>query len=97
MYIHVYSYDSDIPKTFHNELRCVAQRSCYPKIEPWFRVTMLTSMKGRGFSSFAKYTRFGDGECLQIEQTFQDSSVIISCWVDDSHDKLFKAKLGTHF
>ncbi|XP_059196367.1 plancitoxin-1-like [Centropristis striata] len=59
-YIHAYSYDSDIPTTFHNELRCVAQRECYPKKEPWFRVQNLTSMNGRGFVSFAKYTRFGD-------------------------------------
>ncbi|KAM6938696.1 deoxyribonuclease-2-alpha-like [Lycodopsis pacificus] len=59
-YIHAYSYDSDIPTTFHNDLRCVAQRSCYPKKEPWFSVKILTSMNGRKFSSFAKYTRFGD-------------------------------------
>ncbi|XP_070817527.1 plancitoxin-1-like [Chaetodon trifascialis] len=59
-YIHAYSYDSDIPKTFHNELRCVAQRRCYPKKEPWFNVMKLTSARGREFSSFAKYTRFGD-------------------------------------
>ncbi|XP_032382449.1 plancitoxin-1 isoform X1 [Etheostoma spectabile] len=59
-YIHAYSYDSDIPKTFHKELRCVAQRDCYPKQEPWFRVKMLTSTKGHNFTSFAKYTRFRD-------------------------------------
>ncbi|XP_039667047.1 deoxyribonuclease-2-beta-like isoform X3 [Perca fluviatilis] len=59
-YIHAYSYDSDIPTTFHKELQCVAQRSCYPKKEPWFRVKMLTSMTGHNFSSFAKYTRFWD-------------------------------------
>uniref|UniRef100_A0A8C4I7E0 Deoxyribonuclease-2-alpha n=1 Tax=Dicentrarchus labrax TaxID=13489 RepID=A0A8C4I7E0_DICLA len=65
-YIHAYPYDSAIPTTFPNELRCVAQRSCYPKKEPWTRVKNLTSMNGRDFSSFAKYTRFGDGECLHI-------------------------------
>lgn len=59
-YIHAYSFDSSIPTTFHNELRCVAQRSCYPKNEPWFRIKMLTSMKGGHFYSYAKYTRFGD-------------------------------------
>ncbi|XP_051231937.1 deoxyribonuclease-2-alpha isoform X1 [Dicentrarchus labrax] len=59
-YIHAYPYDSAIPTTFPNELRCVAQRSCYPKKEPWTRVKNLTSMNGRDFSSFAKYTRFGD-------------------------------------
>nr|ACQ58151.1 Deoxyribonuclease-2-alpha precursor [Anoplopoma fimbria] len=57
-YIHAYSYGYDIPTTFHAELRCVAQRSCYPEKEPWFRVKELTSMNGRPFSSFAKYTRF---------------------------------------
>lgn len=75
MYIHAYSYDSDIPTTFYKELQCVAQRDCYPKRKPWFRVKELTSMAGRTFSSLAKYKRFGDGECLQLEHTFQDSSV----------------------
>lgn len=64
-YIHAYSYDFDIPTTFRKELQCVAQRSCLPKKEPWFRVTMLTSMKGHNFSSFVKYNRFRDGECLK--------------------------------
>ncbi|XP_036970234.1 deoxyribonuclease-2-alpha-like [Acanthopagrus latus] len=59
-YIHAYSFDSDIPTTFHNELRCVAQRSCYPKKAPWYHVMNLTSMAGKHFLSFAKYTRFGD-------------------------------------
>ncbi|XP_037325206.2 deoxyribonuclease-2-alpha-like [Pungitius pungitius] len=60
-YIHPYSYDYDIPTTFHNELRCVAQRDkCYPTKEPWFRVKTLTSVHGRKFTSIAKYTRFGD-------------------------------------
>ncbi|XP_041792092.1 deoxyribonuclease-2-alpha-like [Chelmon rostratus] len=59
-YIHAYSYDFDVPTTFHNELRCVAQRSCYPKREPWSNVMTLTSMRGHRFTSFAKYTRFGD-------------------------------------
>uniref|UniRef100_A0A4W6E4P2 Deoxyribonuclease-2-alpha n=1 Tax=Lates calcarifer TaxID=8187 RepID=A0A4W6E4P2_LATCA len=62
-----YSYDSDIPKTFPNELRCVAQRSCYPKKKPWFREKMLTSLNGQQFHSFAKYKRFGDGECSQFQ------------------------------
>ncbi|KAK2835453.1 hypothetical protein Q5P01_015937 [Channa striata] len=60
MYIHAYSYDSELPKTFYNELQCVAQRSCYPKKEPWFRVVTLTSLKGTNFHSFVKYKRFGD-------------------------------------
>ncbi|XP_040896016.1 deoxyribonuclease-2-alpha-like [Toxotes jaculatrix] len=59
-FIHAYSYDSDIPTTFQNELRCVAQRTCLPKKEPWFRETTLTSVKGHNFHSFAKYKRFGD-------------------------------------
>ncbi|XP_026201071.1 deoxyribonuclease-2-alpha-like [Anabas testudineus] len=59
-YIHAYSYDSDIPTTFYNELRCVAQRTCYPKKEPWRRKITLTSLNGHDFISFAKYKRFGD-------------------------------------
>ncbi|XP_071344053.1 deoxyribonuclease-2-alpha-like [Trachinotus anak] len=59
-YIHAYSYDSALPTTFPNELQCVAQRSCYPKKEPWSRVKTLTSVGGQKFHSFAKYKRFGD-------------------------------------
>ncbi|MEQ2217980.1 hypothetical protein XENOCAPTIV_027364 [Xenoophorus captivus] len=59
-YIHAFSFDSDIPKTFHEELRCVAQRSCYPKNKPWFSVKRLSSTRGHSFTSFAKYTHFGD-------------------------------------
>ncbi|XP_038571699.1 deoxyribonuclease-2-alpha-like isoform X1 [Micropterus salmoides] len=87
MYIHVYSYDSDIPKTFHNELRCVAQRSCYPKIEPWFRVTMLTSMKGRGFSSFAKYTRFRDDLYSGLIGNYLKQNLYVKSW-GKMHDPL---------
>ncbi|XP_054903979.1 deoxyribonuclease-2-alpha-like [Poeciliopsis prolifica] len=60
MYIHAYPFDSEMPTTFHEELRCVAQRSCYPKRKPWFSVERLTSAAGRTFTSFAKYTRFKD-------------------------------------
>uniref|UniRef100_A0A3Q1FTZ8 Deoxyribonuclease-2-alpha n=1 Tax=Acanthochromis polyacanthus TaxID=80966 RepID=A0A3Q1FTZ8_9TELE len=59
-YIHIYSFDFDLPTAFPMELQCVAQRSCYPKTEPWSRKVMLTSNAGREFISFAKYTRFGD-------------------------------------
>ncbi|XP_062252044.1 deoxyribonuclease-2-alpha-like [Platichthys flesus] len=59
-YIHPYSYDSSIPKTFPPELRCVTQRACYPKTTPWSRKAALTSVNGQRFTSFAKYTRFGD-------------------------------------
>ncbi|XP_062252046.1 deoxyribonuclease-2-alpha-like [Platichthys flesus] len=59
-YIHAFSYDSSIPKTFLPDLRCVALRTCYPKTTPWFRLMTLTSVNGQRFTSFAKYTRFGD-------------------------------------
>ncbi|XP_039983665.1 deoxyribonuclease-2-alpha-like isoform X2 [Xiphias gladius] len=60
MYIHAYSYDYEIPGTFQNELRCVAQRSCFPKEAPWFREKTLISTTGHYFHSYAKYKRFGD-------------------------------------
>lgn len=63
-YIHAYSYDYDLPTTFPEDMRCVAQRSCYPKMEPWFREKSLTSVGGHQFLSIAKYNRFGDGKCL---------------------------------
>ncbi|CAB1445373.1 unnamed protein product, partial [Pleuronectes platessa] len=46
-YIHAFSYDSSIPKTFPPDLRCVALRTCYPKTTPWFRLMTLTSVKGQ--------------------------------------------------
>ncbi|XP_076007524.1 deoxyribonuclease-2-alpha-like isoform X1 [Genypterus blacodes] len=59
-YIHVYSYDHHIPNTFPMNLQCVAQRSCYPKVQPWYRVQDLVSQGGQSLKSFAKYKRFGD-------------------------------------
>ncbi|KAJ0064978.1 hypothetical protein NL108_000942, partial [Boleophthalmus pectinirostris] len=59
-YIHAFPFDSVFPTYFYDELKCVAQRSCYPKAKPWFKVTELISLKGHHFKSFAKYTRFND-------------------------------------
>ncbi|XP_042271929.1 deoxyribonuclease-2-alpha-like [Thunnus maccoyii] len=80
MYIHAYSYDSDIPTTFHNDLRCVAQRSCYPKKEPWFHVTTLTSMEGRNFSTFAKYKRFGDDLYSGLIVNYLEQDLYVKSW-----------------
>ncbi|KAM4629835.1 deoxyribonuclease-2-alpha-like [Polymixia lowei] len=57
-YIHVYSFDYKIPDSFYNQLKCVAQRDCYPKNKPWFRWQEMVSLKGNHFTSSAKYTRF---------------------------------------
>ncbi|XP_028259115.1 deoxyribonuclease-2-alpha-like [Parambassis ranga] len=59
-YIHAHSYDHSIPTTFHKDLRCVAQRECRPRNKPWIRKTLLTSIRGHTFTSFAKYGRFKD-------------------------------------
>ncbi|KAL7396826.1 hypothetical protein ABVT39_012320 [Epinephelus coioides] len=79
-YIHAYSYDSEIPTTFHSELQCVAQRSCYPKTEPWFSVKNLTSMTGRTFSSFAKYTRFGDDLYAGLIVNYLEQNLYVRSW-----------------
>ncbi|XP_070765372.1 deoxyribonuclease-2-alpha-like [Enoplosus armatus] len=84
-YIHAYSYDSVIPTTFYNELQCVAQRSCYPKKEPWFRVMTLTSMKGRNFSSFAKYTRFGDDLYSGLIANYLKQNLYVKSWRKNGH------------
>ncbi|XP_069050457.1 deoxyribonuclease-2-beta-like [Lepisosteus oculatus] len=47
-YIHVYSFDYHVPQTFHRDLQCVAQRTCYPRKEPWFKQLPLTSLAGWG-------------------------------------------------
>ncbi|XP_041647896.1 deoxyribonuclease-2-alpha-like isoform X2 [Cheilinus undulatus] len=80
MYIHAYSYDSDIPKTFFNELRCVAQRSCYPKETPWYREHTLTSMRGRHFYSFAKYKRFMDDLYSGLVVSRLDQPLMVKSW-----------------
>ncbi|XP_068447696.1 deoxyribonuclease-2-beta-like [Clinocottus analis] len=80
MYIHAYSYDHDIPTTFHNELRCVAKRDCYPKNEPWFRAKTLTSMSGRKFPSFAKYTRFGDDLYSGLLVNYLKPNLYVKTW-----------------
>uniref|UniRef100_UPI0037E8760D deoxyribonuclease-2-alpha-like isoform X2 n=1 Tax=Semicossyphus pulcher TaxID=241346 RepID=UPI0037E8760D len=79
-YIHGYSFDSNMPTTFHNELRCVAQRSCYPKQPPWFRVVGLTSVEGRHFESFAKYTRFGDDLYSGLIVQLLNQTLYVKSW-----------------
>ncbi|XP_029004713.1 deoxyribonuclease-2-alpha-like [Betta splendens] len=80
MYIHAYSYDSDIPTTFYNELQCVAQRSCYPKKTPWFSMRSLTSLKGREFTSFAKYKRLGDDLYSGLIASSLQQSLYVKSW-----------------
>uniref|UniRef100_A0A3B3CFY6 Deoxyribonuclease-2-alpha n=1 Tax=Oryzias melastigma TaxID=30732 RepID=A0A3B3CFY6_ORYME len=79
-YIHPYSFDSHFSTTFHEELRCVAQRSCYPKKEPWFKVGQLTSMGGRSFLSFAKYTRFKDDLYSGLITNELPSNLFVKSW-----------------
>ncbi|XP_054861478.1 deoxyribonuclease-2-alpha-like isoform X2 [Amphiprion ocellaris] len=79
-YIHVYSFDHDIPKTFHEELRCVAQRRCYPKTEPWYSIVKLTSNAGREFYSFAKYTRFGDDLYSGLISEVVEKNLYVRTW-----------------
>nr|XP_046247947.1 deoxyribonuclease-2-alpha-like isoform X2 [Scatophagus argus] len=79
-YIHGYSYDSDIPKTFHKELRDAAQRRSYPKKAPWSRVTMLTSVQGQHFASFAKYTRFRDDLYSGLIVKILKQSMYVKSW-----------------
>ncbi|MBN3308783.1 DNS2B protein, partial [Amia calva] len=59
-YIHIYTFDFHVPTTFHDGLRCVAQRTCYPRKAPWFKRLEMKSLAGNTFISFAKYSRFQD-------------------------------------
>ncbi|XP_015234131.1 PREDICTED: deoxyribonuclease-2-alpha-like [Cyprinodon variegatus] len=79
-YIHAYSFDSAIPTTFYNELQCVAQRSCYPKKEPWFRVTSLSSADGSIFTSFAKYKRFGEDLYSGLIVDHMPQDIYVKSW-----------------
>lgn len=79
-YIHVFPYDFVMPPTFHNELKCVAQRSCYPKTEPWFSVKTLTSRKGLQFKSIAKYSRFRDDLYSGLIVNFAKQELFAKSW-----------------
>ncbi|XP_037530529.1 deoxyribonuclease-2-beta-like [Nematolebias whitei] len=79
-YIHAYSYDSVVPTTFHEELRCVAQRSCLPRKAPWSSVTTLTSMMGRSFTSFAKYGRFKNDLYSSLIADYVSEDLFVKGW-----------------
>ncbi|KAM8875151.1 deoxyribonuclease-2-alpha-like isoform 2-T2 [Spinachia spinachia] len=79
-YIHAYSYDYEIPTTFHNELQCVAQRNCLPRNKPWARVQTLTSENGQKFTSFAKYTRFGDDLFSGLIVNHLNKNLCVKSW-----------------
>uniref|UniRef100_A0A8C6WRW2 Deoxyribonuclease-2-alpha n=1 Tax=Neogobius melanostomus TaxID=47308 RepID=A0A8C6WRW2_9GOBI len=79
-YMHVYPYDSDLPPYFTEELKCVAQRSCYPKSKPWFKVLDLTSLKGRHFKSFAKYSRFKKDLYDGLIVNFTQQDLYVKSW-----------------
>ncbi|CAL9696124.1 unnamed protein product [Knipowitschia caucasica] len=79
-YIHAYSFDSYIPPYFLEELKCVEQRSCYPKNEPWFKVMELTSRKGHRFKSFAKYSRFQDDLYAGLIVKFTKQDLFVKSW-----------------
>ncbi|XP_063057808.1 deoxyribonuclease-2-alpha-like [Engraulis encrasicolus] len=59
-YIHVYSFDSHIPSSFDPELQCVAHKKCYPKEAPWYRQLTMTTLAGKTFVSYAKYSKLHD-------------------------------------
>ncbi|XP_047442301.1 deoxyribonuclease-2-beta-like [Mugil cephalus] len=79
-YIHAYSYDYEIPKTFHTELKCVADRSCYPKKAPWSRGQWLTSVTGHKFLSLAKYTRFADDLYSGLVANYAKETLYVKSW-----------------
>ncbi|XP_051803468.1 deoxyribonuclease-2-alpha-like [Acanthochromis polyacanthus] len=87
-YIHIYSFDFDLPTTFPMELQCVAQRSCYPKTEPWSRKVTLTSNAGREFISFAKYTRFGDDLYSGLISKDVKKNLYVRTWGNPGKTKL---------
>ncbi|XP_020780359.1 deoxyribonuclease-2-alpha-like [Boleophthalmus pectinirostris] len=79
-YIHAFPFDSVFPTYFYDELKCVAQRSCYPKAKPWFKVTELISLKGHHFKSFAKYTRFNDDLYAGLIVNFTKQNIYVKSW-----------------
>lgn len=79
-YIHAYPYDSALPSYFYEELKCVSQRSCYPKVKPWFKVFDLTSQKGRTFKSFAKYSRFHNDLYAGLIVNFTKQDLYVKSW-----------------
>ncbi|XP_033821741.1 deoxyribonuclease-2-alpha-like [Periophthalmus magnuspinnatus] len=79
-YIHAFPFDSAFPPYFHEELKCVAQKSCYPTAEPWSKITELTSLKGHRFKSFAKYSRFHDDLYAGLIVNFIKQDLYVKSW-----------------
>ena len=55
----------------------------HPKILPWYRITQIKSKQGKTFTSFAKFTKYGQGESNQYilflrDDAFEYSSRYIS-------------------
>ncbi|KAL2090114.1 hypothetical protein ACEWY4_014802 [Coilia grayii] len=59
-YIHVNAFDSYIPSSFYAELQCVARKGCHPKKAPWYRQVTMTTLAGKKFVSYAKYSKLHD-------------------------------------
>ncbi|XP_051803449.1 deoxyribonuclease-2-alpha-like [Acanthochromis polyacanthus] len=79
-YIHVFPFDHYIPTTFPNELRCIAQRNCDPPRAPWNRTATLTSIAGRSFYSFAKYSHFEDDLYSGLISRFLRKNLFVRTW-----------------
>ncbi|CAB1331982.1 unnamed protein product [Coregonus sp. 'balchen'] len=79
-YIHVYSYDFNIPNSFYPELQCVAHRGCYPKKGPWYRQLNMTSLAGNKFVSYVKYSRFDDDLYSGLLCKYLESALYAKSW-----------------
>ncbi|CAL4222618.1 unnamed protein product, partial [Meganyctiphanes norvegica] len=63
LYNNPYIYESNMPSTMSGMFPVLKQviDGKHPHKEPWFRITQLTSVGKKSFTSFAKYKKYGKG------------------------------------
>ncbi|XP_010764733.1 deoxyribonuclease-2-alpha-like isoform X2 [Notothenia coriiceps] len=85
-YIHPNAYDHFIPKTFHWALQDL--KTGFPRKDHFFRVQNLTSLGGKHFVSFAKYTRFHDDLYSGLIVKCMPESLYVKGWGKSSSNQL---------
>lgn len=95
MYIRPYAYECVIPESFHEELKCDALKTGYPTEGPFFRVENLTSLGGKRFVSFAKYTLFHDDLYSGLIVKSIPESLYVKGWGNKGRSDLLPSNCST--
>uniref|UniRef100_UPI00398F87DA deoxyribonuclease-2-alpha-like isoform X1 n=2 Tax=Pristiophorus japonicus TaxID=55135 RepID=UPI00398F87DA len=79
-------YDQSVPPSFEDlvNLTKVATGS-HPRGPPWKREVILTSVAGKQFTSFAKYSKFGDDLYCGWVAGYVQSNLLVQSWPNSPH------------